>query len=129
MPLPSMPVTGNEQVYGLSLDYRNPLLVRSDILHQGKLPTKASLLTLYADNGKGMQIACLKQAEDGQGLILRLWNSGERREVKINSAFNIKEITSVNLNEAEVTSNDLHRSGTVLPAHGLATLRIKIEGT
>ncbi|MBM7568477.1 alpha-mannosidase [Paenibacillus sacheonensis] len=105
-------------------DYRTPLLAETDAQHGGRLPSSASLLVVTDARDASPFVSCLKQAEDGDGWIVRLWNDGEERAVTTNGAMAWTEARRVLLDESAADAKEADRDGFLVRESELLTLRI-----
>lgn len=106
-----------------AVKFTQPLYIYSNTIHSGKLPRIGSLLRI---KGRA-NISALKQAEDGKGLILRMYQSDD--------ASSDTDVHLQGLAEAEVTDlleqkiNTLSTEGDtvriVLPANTIQTVRAR----
>ncbi|MFD0670922.1 glycoside hydrolase family 38 C-terminal domain-containing protein [Cohnella sp. GCM10027633] len=107
-------------------DYRTPLLAEGDSLHGGELPSCASLLRVADADGAEPFASCLKQAEDGDGLVLRLWNDRESRVISASSPLGVVKARSVMLDESDADAEGANADGAGgfdCPAESILTLR------
>jgi len=96
----------------------------------GKRPARHSFLAV---NGHNVVLSTLKKAEDGEALVLRLYNpSRSANPVEINLPFSTAQIQAVRLDESPLTlqvdpivvSSTSSLIQTVIPAGKILTLRI-----
>ena len=93
----------------------------------GVLPAEDSFFTFNAPE-KSIMISALKQAEDGKGITLRIWNTtGNDEEVKIGTILPITSVTRTRIDEKEIEKLELKDGAfTVkLGAHKIETFVIK----
>lgn len=109
-----------------SVDYKTPFLVEADLQHEGMLPPSGSLLHINSKAGLEPFVSCLKQAENGDGWVIRLWNSGEADYVGLTSVFNIKSVNITNSNETPIDGIKSIGGDIYMPARGLTTIRFGI---
>jgi alpha-mannosidase len=92
---------------------------------EGKLPSTGSFISVDSDK---LMLACLKQADDGDGVILRYWNiSDDSIDVTIDINLPVKEAYECMLNE-NVTSGNILKSGKIKLTsgpHKINTLLLK----
>lgn len=104
-------------------NYRRGLLAESGKIQSGVLPGSASFISLeYADCGGGAKpyISCLKKSETGDEIILRLWNPGQTRPIKLSGLINFREIWKSTLDEKK--TEQVSPDKIILPAQSLTTL-------
>ena len=80
-----------------AMNYRTPPVMEGATIHKGTLPPKAAFTSAFEE--EGLLFSCLKPAENGEGVILRLWNSCDKRAVKLDGSFPFSGITPVHFNE------------------------------
>jgi alpha-mannosidase len=113
--------------------FNHALRVIGTDLHEGGLPTVAGLVSVPTP---GVSVSTLKIAEDGNGLIVRLYESdGAARvaEVKLDSALlgAVRAVTEVDLMERplDTCTAELVDDATVrvqIPARGIASLLLRL---
>ena len=80
--------------------YNNPLMALPTDLHEGELPSSLSFLTAEPAT---LMVSALKQAEDNQDTILRVFNSGETETAGTVSFYRpVGSVREVNLNEKTI---------------------------
>lgn len=96
-------------------------------VHAGTLPLAASILRVEGDN---IAVSGLKQAEEGKGLVLRLYETeGHPATASVSpfSALGVLDGTAVNFHE-EPTGEPTPREGAAilvsLPPHGIRSVRL-----
>ncbi|QGQ98266.1 hypothetical protein EHS13_26975 [Paenibacillus psychroresistens] len=107
-------------------DYRTRFLVEGDLQHEGILPATGSLLTVSSPPDSKPLISCLKQAEDGDGWIIRAWNSTDQDQFKLKSDFKIDHFTLTRLDESSKHTTKHLEEDIHMPVNGLTTLRFKL---
>lgn len=112
-----------------AIDFNTPWRIVQGVPVEGRLPVTQSLITVTPNDC--IHLSALCQAEDGNGFILRVWNSADRGiETAITTALPIREITKVRMDETE-TLQTLARVGEAftlnLRGKEIATLRLLIE--
>ena len=93
----------------------------------GVLSAEDSFFTFDAPE-KSVMISALKKAENGEGIVLRIWNTtGNDEEVKISTILPITSVTRARLDEQEIEKVELaDKSFTIkLGAHKIETLILK----
>lgn len=106
--------------------HKVPLKAVQGVVMDGELPDTASLLTVTPE--KKVFISAIKQAEDGDGAIVRVWNStDESLDVSLSTILPVKSIERVRLDETFVsqTNFDGKRLTLELGAHKIETLRLR----
>jgi alpha-mannosidase len=93
---------------------------------KGKLPLKGSLFSI---NNANVVITCVKQAEDGNGLILRMFNPIDHKEdIVLNFGQKITSAILCNMDERE--KNTIHiKNNTIplaIPPKKIITLKVKL---
>ncbi len=105
--------------------FNAPMRVAATRAHPGTLPPDGTFAAISPDS---LVFSTLKNAEDGQGLILRLWNtSAEACEAQITLPSRFKTITQCNLAERDLASLERDAEGCVkFPVGGreVVTLRL-----
>lgn len=87
------------EVYEQAKRFNNGLKIVKTDQHKGDLEANHEFLNLDTENNS-LQITACKRSEDGDGIILRLFNSSEKDEKGIlTTAYNISSAYYVNLNE------------------------------
>jgi alpha-mannosidase len=116
----------SNRVFDEAHAFNAPMRVAATHLHAGTLPPDGTFAQISPDS---LVFSALKDAEDGQGLILRLWNtSAEACEGKIALPSRFKTVTQCNLAERDLTPLDVDAEGYIeLPVRGreVVTLRLK----
>jgi alpha-mannosidase len=123
----------NETTIGAAYALNDPLIVAAGSAQgqAGQQQRTASLIpnfqSLIAPNRPHIVIETIKQAEDGQGIIVRLYESQRRRgPVSLTTGFNLAEVWYTNLleeNQAALRPEDNRVSFTVRP-YEIVTLRL-----
>ncbi|TFG92599.1 MAG: hypothetical protein E4G71_01805, partial [Candidatus Atribacteria bacterium] len=87
------------RVYQIAEEFNTDLKIVKTDQHQGELADTAGFLTLKSIKDI-LQVSAIKRAEDGEGIILRLFNpSKEIIEGEVISNYNLGKVYLVNLNE------------------------------
>lgn len=85
-----------KQAHQHAVDIRTYVVTKP---HKGDLPTQYSFLRVRGNN---LIVSSVKQAEDGDGIIVRMWNSGDTKvTAKIDIGQGIKNAVLTNLLEQE----------------------------
>ena len=103
-------------------------IVNTDV-HEGKLPAQAQFVTLAQDN---LILSALKQAEDGEGLIIRVYETaGQATTANISICELLGAVASVqevDLLERPVAKSHAGKQGNTVsvsvPALGIASVRV-----
>jgi len=107
----------------IGTNYRNGLLIDADLQHEGNLPPYGSLISMSHTGECRPYISGLKQAEDGSGIILRLWNPVAKQGVALEGLLKFAKIYRCTLLEdvvEEVKTNEI-----LLPGFGVVTLKLQ----
>lgn len=126
------PHKGNwEEAGSLQIAYQHkvPLCAIQGVpSNKGKLPPEKSFITIKpADK---LVLSALKQAEDGSGIILRMWNSSNNRvSASIDLGFSIKSASLLKLDETPVSELDCNGKKIELQCgpHKIVTILLKIN--
>ena len=87
------------RVYQMAEEFNTDLKIVKTDQHQGELADTAGFLTLKSIKDI-LQVSAIKRAEDGEGIILRLFNpSKEIIEGEVISNYSLGKVYLVNLNE------------------------------
>jgi alpha-mannosidase len=106
-------------------DYQSPLLVEADLLHSGRWPSTGSLFKIHTSEEQKVCFTCLKQAEDGNGFILRLWNPLKvTQSIHLTSGVSLSEAFRMDLKEETLESLDAKSVDVLLPVKSLTSLRL-----
>ncbi len=132
-----MPFAGEmsvAQATRLARDMNHPLKMLTTDVHQGSLPGQAQMLSVVPGD---LMVSGVKQAEDGQGLIVRVYNPTPRKLAGVVTADRllggrIDEGQQVDLMERAVKGGPLSVAGGKarfsVPGHGLMTLKLRMGG-
>ena len=117
----------NKDVFRAASAFIHPISFVSDTAHNGHLPKAASFLTLDGD----VKCSGIKTSEDGNGLILRLYDANGKggavtasflkpaRKAALVDFTEKKELGAVDVRDGRVSFN--------LPAYQAATLKVSFE--
>ncbi len=111
-----------EQAYALNV----PLLVRSVAAKSGTLPATHSF---FSTDRAGVTIESIKVAEDGQGLILRLYESrGSRGPLRLSTTLPLRKVERTDLLERPIEPMELIDNSVCceLKPFEILTLRFKV---
>ena len=108
--------------------HKVPLKAVQGVVMDGELPDMASFITV--DNEKKVFVSAIKQAENGDGTIVRIWNStGKPLKANIGTILPVESVERVRLDEthiADVATNG-NKFSLELGAHKIETLRFKFR--
>ncbi|HUT21753.1 MAG TPA: glycoside hydrolase family 38 C-terminal domain-containing protein [Anaerolineae bacterium] len=108
--------------------FHTPMRAVSTGLHEGTLEESSAFVRVEPDT---LVITALKEAEDGRGLIIRLWNSSPARcEGEVSLWRSAAQVARCNLDESEIEPLELFGSQVVrLAARGneVVTLRVAFQ--
>ncbi|WP_041606152.1 alpha-mannosidase [Halothermothrix orenii] len=98
------------EVYHQARDYNNELLVIKTEQHEGVLPPENYFIKLHSPDN-ALQVTAIKRSEDGEGLILRLFNTGDK-EVSgtLTTSLDCSKAYYANLNEEVEEKISIDRS-------------------
>ncbi|MDQ0194209.1 glycoside hydrolase family 38 N-terminal domain-containing protein [Paenibacillus wynnii] len=89
---------------GAAARYGVPVRAAAAGRGQGSLPAEAGLFTLH---NRALHVTCVKQAEDGSGLIIRLFNaSASRQEARLRFGITPVEVLQCTMDEQMVGTLD-----------------------
>ncbi|MFC5404266.1 alpha-mannosidase [Cohnella soli] len=109
---------------GKASDYRSSFLVEADVQHEGKWPSTGSFLSVNPTQENNLYVSCLKQAEDGSGWVVRMWNPGEDGHVQVRSYLDIRDVRLAELDESLKDSVRSIEEGFPITAKEILTLKI-----
>lgn len=103
-----------------------PVRVAASGRGQGELPLEASFFTL---SNPALHVSCVKQAEDGSGIIIRLFNgSGAEQKAEITFGIAPEHVQRCRMDETLVDEPGLQLAGNLLtlmiPAKKIASYKI-----
>lgn len=108
--------------------FKVPVKAVQGVPHPGELPCTASFFTVSPE--KKVLISALKQSEDGEGTILRVWNTtGDTLPLEIGTILPITSVERVRLDEScpeAVALHDGKFSVSLLP-HKIETFKVKTK--
>lgn len=108
--------------------FKVPVKAVQGVPHLGELPSSASFIKINQE--KKVLISALKQSEDGEGTILRVWNTtGDSLPLEISTILPVDKIEKVKLDEScpeEIAFKDGKFSIDLLP-HKIETFKIKTK--
>lgn len=108
--------------------HKVPLKAVQGVVMDGELPDMASFITV--DNEKKVFVSAIKQAENGDGTIVRIWNSTDKPlKANVGTILPITSVERVRLDETHIA--DVATNGNIfsleLGAHKIETLRFKFR--
>lgn len=111
--------------------FTHPLLVVGTGVHAGELAAENALVDVV---GEGLVVSCLKAADDGDGLVLRMHNVRDEEgeaDVAFNRAMGVPVAAErVDLLERPVEDGALPVAGAsirvAVPARGIASIRVRL---
>jgi len=117
------------RVYQIAEEFNTDLKIVKTDQHKGELADTAGFLTLKSTKDI-LQVSAIKRAEDGEGIILRLFNpSKEIVEGEVISNYNLSKVYLVNLNEkiiGEIKDCKEKRFKLLAKPKEIATIRLEI---
>ena len=103
-----------------------PFLVKKAVQNpQGELPSEYSMLACQTD---GVMMETVKRAEDGNGIIVRMYEAYKERKVVKLSIPNAKEVALCDLNEKEVEKLSVKDGVVEFAIKPFEIVTIKIKG-
>ncbi len=113
-------------VYRAGYEFNNPLIGLAVESRRGKLPKQFSVLSAEPENAV---LTCFKEAEDGRGFIVRLYEAaGVKATVRLRAGFDVAraELTNVTESERRGRLRVLRRRTVLVPlrAHAVASVRL-----
>ena len=117
-----------------AVDFNQPALAVKTAVQQGILPARTSFLTVASEGD--IKTASIKQAQDGNGMIVRLWHSEkDARKVTLSFAYPIAAAYETNLAEEKLVDDKLetkpvleNQISVVAEPGRIVTLRVILEG-
>ena len=125
------PHAGNHtsgNVLTTAYDYKVDLKAVQGVSRKGQLPATATLLKL--SNPGDIMISAIKQAENGDGIIVRLWNAtGKEIDVAAESLLPISAVSQLRMDESKDTEENIavsdNKFNVKAAPHKIVTLRLK----
>jgi len=113
------------EVLKLASDYNVSVRAVMGSRGKGNLPLEGGL---FAISGENLQVTAVKNAEDGSGLIIRLFNPSDK-EVKgaLNFQSEIKKACFCKMDESETEKVDFNGSSLSLTVRGKKIITLKIN--
>lgn len=113
--------------------FTHPLWVQGTTVHAGPLPAENGLVDVV---GEDIVVSCLKQSEDGQGIVVRLQNLSDRKtdaRIAVNRDLGTPaSAEAVDLLERPCKGVAVHLAGacvrTLLPPRGIVSIRMVLKG-
>lgn len=113
----------SEESAALAEKLSHPLIPVSAKSHKGILPLSGSLLTV-----EGARVSCVKVAESGDGIVVRLYNTeDEERKVRIGACAEIKRACLCDGDEKEIRPLTVEEGSAFVPMGKRAMTAIKLE--
>jgi len=92
-------------VLDAAYDFKVNLVAIQGRPHAGKLAPKTSFFDITSSNN--VMVSTLKKAEKGEGLLMRLWNTGDKtEEVVVKTVQPFKKVSSLKLDETVLGAVD-----------------------
>ncbi|MBP3961780.1 alpha-mannosidase [Paenibacillus lignilyticus] len=116
------------QCLGKASDFRAPLLAEASLQHDGNWPSQGSLMSIQSTADSDPFMSCLKQAEDGDGWIARLWNPGPSGYLQVDGELLAGEldVCSAFLDERlKEKADDAAAAGIAMQAGELVTIKVQ----
>lgn len=111
----------NEEAYALNV----PLLMATVRPHGGELPASCSFFSV---DRQGVEIETVKAADDGRGLILRLYEAhGGRGSVSVSTALPVKSVMRTDLLENDLESVDVSNGTIKLDVTPFEIVTLRLE--
>lgn len=113
-------------VLSAAYEHKVPVKAVQGVVLSGNLPDTASFFKINRENE--VFISAVKQAEDGNGIIVRLWNATDKSFVTtVDVALPVKKITRVRMDETYVddTNYDGKKFSFKNGAHKIETFRFE----
>ena len=86
-------------------DFKVDIKAIKGVTKSGVLPTTASLITVNPVDK--VMVAAIKQAEDGEGTVIRVWNTtGEDLDLEVSTILPVKAVKEVRLDETFIRDVD-----------------------
>ncbi len=114
------------EVINKAYQFKVPVKAVQGVPHGGVLPVSGSLITINQE--KKVLISALKRSENGEGTILRVWNTtGETLPLEISTILPITSVERVMLNEQPVEKLAIKNGkfATQLGAHKIESFLLK----
>jgi len=100
-----------EHIHMQSEYFRHAPLLLETGRHSGPLPPRKAFFSVMSENDSVI-VSCLKQAEDGKGVILRCCNMGDEcTEAVLSSHFTMVEVWRTDLKELPIAAEDISEEG------------------
>ncbi len=112
----------------LAEGFQSRMRAAASQLHAGKIPPRASLLSIDAPE---LHLSCVKTAEDGEGLIVRIVNlSGESTHAQLRTLLPLAAAWQVRLDESPLSQlriKDAHQLQVKMGSHEILSLRLLLD--
>ncbi|MEA2088023.1 MAG: glycoside hydrolase family 38 C-terminal domain-containing protein, partial [Candidatus Caldatribacteriota bacterium] len=117
------------KIHQLAEEFNTDLKIIKTDQHKGKLQDMTGFLSLRSVKNI-LQVTAIKKAEDGKGVILRLFNPSQKTiEGEIVSTYNFKKVYFVNLKEdiiEEVKNREGNKFKLIVKPKEIVTLKLEI---
>ncbi len=116
------------EVLNMAYKFKVPVKAVQGVPHSGKLPVCGSFITVSPE--KKVLISAVKQSENGEGTILRVWNTtGERLPLEISTILPVVSVERVRLDEKPIGAMKFKdgKFSLELGAHKIETFLLKTE--
>ena len=114
------------EVINKAYQFKVPVKAVQGVPHDGVLPVSGSLITINQE--KKVLISALKRSENGEGTILRVWNTtGDKLPLEISTILPVSSVERVMLNEQPVEKLAFKNGkfATELGAHKIESFLLK----
>ena len=116
------------EVINKAYEFKVPVKAVQGVPHKGELPTSGSFFTVNQE--KKVLVSALKQSENCDGTILRVWNTtGEKLPLEISTILPVASVERVRLDEthAQPVNFKNGKFSIELGAHKIETFLIKTK--
>ncbi len=87
------------RVLQAAYDYKVDIKAIKGVTKDGVLPTTASIISVNPENK--VMVSAIKQAEDGNGTVIRLWNTtGENIDLEVSTILPVKAVKEIKMDES-----------------------------
>ncbi len=116
------------EVLNKAYEFKVPVKAVQGVPHKGTLPVSGSFITVSPE--KKVLISALKKSENGEGIILRVWNTtGEKLPLEISTILPVASVDRVRLDEQHIEAMKVKdgKLAMELGAHKIETFLIKTK--
>lgn len=116
------------EVLNKAYQFKVPVKAVQGVPHKGSLPVNASFITINQE--KKVLVSALKQSENGEGTILRVWNTtGEKLPLEISTILPVSSVERVRLDEKQVETLKIKNGKFALElgAHKIETFLLRTK--